>query len=195
MAEKLTRSDLLSLEQYAEQRPAFKAQIIEHKKNRRLLVGPYATLYFEDRLSMQYQVQEMLRAERIFESAAIQEELDSYNPLIPDGTNLKATFMIEIEDEVERRTMLTKLIGIEDRVWIRVAGFDPVYAIADEDMERENSEKTSSVHFLRFEFTPAMVAAIKGGAQLAAGIDHSAYRQQVDPIPPLMRDSLKNDFA
>lgn len=195
MADKLTRSDLLSLEQYAEQRPAFKAQIIEHKKNRRLLVGPYATLYFEDRLSMQYQVQEMLRAERIFESAAIQEELDSYNPLIPDGTNLKATFMIEIEDEVERRTMLTKLIGIEDRVWIRVAGFDPVYAIADEDMERENSEKTSSVHFLRFEFTQPMIATIKAGAQLAVGIDHSAYRQQVDPIPPLMRDSLKNDFA
>lgn len=195
MADKLTRSDLLSLEQYAEQRPAFKAQIIEHKKNRRLLVGPYATLYFEDRLSMQYQVQEMLRAERIFESAAIQEELDSYNPLIPDGTNLKATFMIEIEDEVERRTMLTKLIGIEDRVWIRVAGFDPVYAIADEDMERENSEKTSSVHFLRFEFTRPMIATIKAGAQLAAGIDHSVYQHQVDPIPPLMRDSLKNDFA
>lgn len=195
MADKLTRSDLLSLEQYAEQRPAFKAQIIEHKKNRRLLVGPHATLYFEDRLSMQYQVQEMLRAERIFESAAIQEELDSYNPLIPDGTNLKATFMIEIEDEVERRTMLTKLIGIEDRVWIKVAGFDPVHAIADEDMERENSEKTSSVHFLRFEFTPAMITAIKSGAELAAGIDHSAYQHQVDPIPPRMRDSLKNDFA
>lgn len=195
MAGKLTRGDLLSLEQYAEQRPLFRARIIEHKRNRRLPIGPCAVLYFEDRLSMQYQIQEMLRAERIFESAAIQDELDAYNPLIPDGTNLKATFMIEIEDAVERRAALAQLIDIEHRVWIRVAGFDAVHAIADEDMERADSEKTSSVHFLRFEFTPAMIAAIHNGAPLAAGIDHPGYQHWVDPIPRHIRDSLENDFS
>ena len=193
--EKLTRSDLYSLEQYAVARPEFRAQVIAHKKNRRVPLGDIAALYFEDRLTMHYQIQEMLRVERIFEAEGIQEELDAYNPLIPDGSNLKATFMIEVPDEEKRREVLAQLKGIENEVWIRVDGFDPVFAVADEDLERENEEKTSSVHFMRFEFTPDMIAAAKAGAALGVGISHSEYTQQLEPLPAGIRASLVQDFA
>jgi hypothetical protein len=194
MMEKLTRSDLYSLEQYAQTRPEFRSKVIAHKKNRRVPLGDIAALYFEDRLTMQYQIQEMLRVERIFEAEGIQEELDAYNALIPDGSNLKATFMIEVPDEDERRKELARLKGIEDEVWLRVDGFDPVFAIADEDLERENEEKTSSVHFLRFEFTPEMIAAARNGAALGAGISHVAYTRQLEPLPANIRAALIQDF-
>jgi len=193
--EKLTRGDLYSLEQYAEVRPEFRAQVIAHKKHRRVPLGEIAALYFEDRLTMQYQIQEMLRVERIFEAAGIQEELDAYNPLIPDGTNLKATFMIEVPDEERRREVLAQLKGIENEVWIRIDGFDPVFAVADEDLERENEEKTSSVHFMRFEFTADMIAAGKTGAALGIGISHGEYTQQLEPLPADIRAALVQDFA
>jgi len=195
MMQKLTRNDLYSLEQYAEARPEFRAQVIAHKKNRRVPLGDTAALYFEDRLTMQYQIQEMLRAERIFEAAGIQEELDAYNPLIPDGNNLKATFMIEVPDEDERRKVLAKLKGIEDDVWMRVEGFDPVFAVADEDLERENDEKTSSVHFMRFEFSDEMIAAARAGAALGVGISHADYTRQLEPLPENIRASLVQDFT
>jgi hypothetical protein len=191
---KLTRADLLSLEAYAEQRKAFRAQVLEHKKNRQVQLGEHATLLFEDRLTMQYQIQEMLRVERIFEPQGIEDELAAYNPLIPDGSNLKATFMVEYSDEEERKRALKTLIGIEDKVWMRVAGFARVGAIADEDMERENPEKTASVHFLRFEFTPEMIAAVKQGAALAAGVDHPHYQASVDPLPEPVCAALVVDF-
>jgi len=194
MMEKLTRSDLYSLEQYAQTRPEFRSKVIAHKKNRRVPLGDIAALYFEDRLTMQYQIQEMLRVERIFEDEGIQEELDAYNALIPDGSNLKATFMIEVPDEDERRKELARLKGIEDEVWLRVDGFDPVFAIADEDLERENEEKTSSVHFLRFEFTPEMIAAVRNGAALGAGISHVGYTRQLEPLPANIRAALIQDF-
>jgi hypothetical protein len=194
MMDKLTRGDLYPLEQYAEVRSAFRAQVIEHKKNRRVPLGPIAALYFEDRLTMHYQIQEMLRAERIFEPQGIQEELDAYNPLIPDGSNLKATFMIEVPDEYERRDKLVELRGIENDVWVRIDGFEPVFAIADEDLERENAEKTSSVHFLRFELTPAMVEAARNGAAMGVGITHNAYTQQLEPLPENIRVSLLGDL-
>jgi hypothetical protein len=190
----LTRDDLYSLEKYAQVRSEFRAQVMAHKKDRQVAVGPHATLYFEDRLTMQYQIQEMLRAERIFESAGIQDELDAYNPLIPDGSNWKATFMIEYEDVDERREALTRLKGIEDLMWVQVAGFDKAFAIADEDMEREDETKTSSVHFLRFELSAPMVAAMKSGADLSMGSDHPEYGYQVQ-VPPATRDSLAADLA
>jgi hypothetical protein len=192
--QKLSRSDLYSLEEYSTLRSEFRQQVMAHKKNRRVPLGDVAALYFEDRLTMQYQIQEMLRVERIFESEGIQEELDAYNPLIPDGNNLKATFMIEVADEDERRSKLTELKGIEDEVWLRVDGFDPVFAIADEDMERENEEKTSSVHFMRFELTPDMVVAARQGSALGIGITHAAYTTQLEPLPENIRDSLVADF-
>ena len=192
---KLTRDDLYSLEQYAEVRPEFRAQVIAHKRNRRVPLGEIAALYFEDHLTMHYQIQEMLRVERIFEAAGIQEELDAYNPLIPDGSNLKATFMVEVPDEDRRREVLAQLKGIENEVWLRVDGFDPVFAIADEDMERANEDKTSSVHFMRFEFTPDMIAAAKAGAALGVGISHSEYIQQLEPLPADKRAALLEDFA
>ena len=192
--EKLTRETLYSLEEYAKIRPEFRKQVMDHKKDRQLGVGPNATLYFEDRLTMQYQVQEMLRAERIFEPEGIADELNAYNPLIPDGDNWKATFMIEVPDEDERRRVLAGMVGIEDRVWVQVAGQERVYAIADEDMERETAEKTSSVHFLRFDLSPAMVAAAKDGAAIAVGIDHQTYSHAVDPVPANVRDSLMADL-
>jgi len=192
--QKLSRSDLYSLEEYSTMRSEFRQQVMAHKKNRRVPLGDIAALYFEDRLTMHYQIQEMLRAERIFESEGIQEELDAYNPLIPDGSNLKATFMIEVADEDERRRRLAELKGIEDDVWLRVEGFDPVLAIADEDMERENEEKTSSVHFMRFELTPDMVAAASQGAALGIGISHVAYTTQLEPLPENMRAALSADF-
>jgi len=189
----LTRDDLYSLEKYAQIRPEFRARVMAHKKNRQVALGAHATLYFEDRLTMQYQVQEMLRAERIFEPDGIQEELDAYNPLVPDGGNWKATFMIEYEDVDERREALARLKGIEDEVWVEVAGFDKVYAVADEDMEREDETKTSSVHFLRFELTAPMVAALKDGAGLSMGSDHPDYGYQVQ-VAPSVQDSLVGDL-
>ncbi|OGI58769.1 MAG: hypothetical protein A2V58_08325, partial [Candidatus Muproteobacteria bacterium RBG_19FT_COMBO_61_10] len=177
--QKLTRDKLYTLEKYAEVRNDFRAKVIAHKKNRQVHIGPHASLYFEDFLTMQYQVQEMLRAEKIFEAEGIAEELAAYNPLIPDGSNWKATFMLEYSDENERRAALARMQGIEDKVWVRVAGFDPVWAIADEDMERDNEEKTSAVHFLRFELTPDMIKAAKNGAAIGMGIDHPAYTHRV----------------
>jgi hypothetical protein len=192
---KLNREDLFSLEKYAEVRPQFRAQVMAHKQNRQVSIGPNATLYFEDRMTMQYQVQEMLRIERIFETDGINDELAAYNPLIPDGSNWKATFMVEFPDVEERRVALMRLKGVEDRVWARVAGFEPVRPIADEDLEREDEEKTSSVHFLRFELTPDMVRAVKQGAAISMGIDHPAYNHQVDPVPAATRDSLAQDLS
>lgn len=193
--QKLTRQDLFSLEDYAGRRNDFRAEVMAHKKERRVEIGPHATLYFEDRMTMLYQVQEMLRVERIFESEAIEEELSTYNPLIPDGCNWKATFMIEYEAEAERKTALESMKGIEDRVWVKVADHEPVWAIADEDMERENDEKTSSVHFLRFELSAGMVAEAKAGQPIAAGIEHAAYCHQSDPVPESIRASLSQDLA
>lgn len=194
MTAKLKREDLWGLEEYAERRADFRKQVMEHKKSRQVEIGAHATLYFEDRMVMQYQVQEMLRIERIFEREAIQEELDAYNPLIPDGSNWKATFMVEYPDVDERKIALAKLIGIEKKVWVKVDDLDKVYPIANEDLERETEEKTSSVHFLRFELTPEMVAAAKAGAPIAAGIEHENYNYKVDPIPENVRQSLVNDL-
>ena len=193
--EKLTRSDLYSLEEYAGLRPEFRERVMAHKKNRRVPLGPSAALYFEDRLTMHYQVQEMLRAERIFEPEGIQEELDAYNPLIPDGSNLKATFMVEVPDEEKRRKLLADLKGIEEVVWVRVDGFEPVFAVADEDLERENEEKTSSVHFMRFELTTPMVTALQQGAFMGAGVSHKDYTQQLEPLPKNISDSLVADLG
>ena len=192
--QKLSREDLFSLEKYAEARSAFREKVLEHKKNRRLGLGTNAALYFEDRLTMQYQVQEMLRIEKIFEADGIEEELDAYNPLIPDGSNWKATFMVEFPEVEERQQMLTQLVGIEDRVYVHVADFDRVYAIADEDLERADEEKTSAVHFMRFELPPEQAAALKNGAALGAGIDHDNYRVEISPVPANIRDSLVNDL-
>lgn len=191
----LTRDDLMSLETYAEQRAEFRARVIAHKKNRQVQLGENATLYFEDQLTMQYQVQEMLRIEKIFDAEGIKEELDAYNPLIPDGSNWKATFMIEFTDENDRKAALAKMIGIEDKVWMQVAGHDRVYAIADEDLERDNAEKTSAVHFMRFELNPDMVAAVKAGADIGAGIEHEAYNESIAALPANIRDSLAADLA
>ena len=189
----LTHEDLFSLEKYARERPAFRAKVIAHKKHRQVPLGPHATLYFEDALTMQYQVQEMLRLERMFEPEAIQEELDVYNPLIPDGSNWKATFMVEYPNEDERRAALSRLIGIEKAVWVRVADFAKVIPITNEDLERETEDKTSAVHFMRFELTPEMVAAVKNGATIDAGIDHPEYRCEVT-LEPAVRDSLAGDL-
>jgi len=192
--DKLTVEDLMSLERYARERPAFRARVLEHKRNRKLALGPNVTWSFEDRLTMQYQVQEMLRAERIFEPAGIREELDAYNPLIPDGSNWKATLLIEFTDVAERQRQLAQLIGLEDRCWVQARGHDRVYAIADEDLERENAEKTSAVHFLRFELTPPMISALKSGEALAAGVDHDRYRHSVDPVPEPVKAALVADL-
>ncbi len=192
---KLSRNDLFTLEKYAEVRPEFRARVMAHKKNRRLPVGPNAALYFEDVLTMQYQIQEMLRIERIFEAAGIQEELDAYNPLIPDGSNWKATFMMEYPDPDERRVQLAKLLGIERHVWAQVADFARITPIADEDLEREDEHKTSSVHFLRFDLTPEMVTAVKNGATVSIGIDHPGYSHSAEPIPANIRDSLAEDLG
>ena len=191
----LSRTDLMSLEQYSTARKEFRARVIDHKRNRSVALGPNATWTFEDRLTMQYQVQEMLRVERIFEADAIQEELDAYNPLIPDGRNWKVTFLLEFPDADERRERLAQLKGVEDRCWVQIAGFDRVYAIADEDLERENDEKTSSVHFLRFELSAPMCAQVKAGAALGAGIDHDNYRHASSSVPENVRESLVKDLA
>ncbi|MFI0397816.1 MAG: DUF3501 family protein [Thiolinea sp.] len=172
---KLTRADLMSLEQYSEQRKAFREKVIAHKVPRKIALGPNATLYFEDRLTIQYQIQEMLRVERIFEAAGIEEELEAYNPLIPDGSNWKATFMLEFPNPEERKEWLGKLLGIERQTWVQVQGFEQVLAIANEDLERETAEKTAAVHFLRFELSQDMLAALKTGVGLSMGISHVNY--------------------
>jgi Protein of unknown function (DUF3501) len=192
---RLARSDLMSLEQYSIGRKDFRTRVLAHKKNRIVSVGPNATWCFEDRLTVQYQVQEMLRVERIFEADGIQDELEAYNPLIPDGSNWKATFLIEFPDPEERRVRLAGLKGIEDKCWVQVQGCDPVHAIADEDLERENDEKTSAVHFLRFELTSEMVNRVKAGAAVSIGIDHLNYSHEIRPLPDDVRRSLAADLA
>jgi hypothetical protein len=192
---KLTRDDLYPLEKYAELRPRLRAEVMTHKQHRQVAIGPNATLYFEDRMTMQYQVQEMLRIERIFEAEGINDELAAYNPLIPDGSNWKATFMVEFPEEGERREALKRLKGVENRAWIRVADFEPVRPHVDEDLEREDEEKTSAVHFMRFELTPEMVTAVKQGAAIAMGIDHPAYTHAVETIQAATRDSLALDLS
>ncbi|MED5534332.1 MAG: DUF3501 family protein [Pseudomonadota bacterium] len=191
---KLQASDLMGLEKYHEARPEFRERVLAHKQNRQVAVGPNATLYFEDQLTVQYQVQEMLRIEKIFESEAINEELEAYVPLIPDGSNLKATFMVEFPDPEERRRELMRLIGIEGKVYVQVSGFDRIYAIADEDLERATEEKTSAVHFVRFELALIMRKALKDGAELRIGIDHPNYRHFVDPVSAVVRNSLVADL-
>jgi hypothetical protein len=194
MMKKLSRDDLMSLEEYSEARVAFRSEVMDHKRDRRIDLGTNAALYFEDNLTIRYQVQEMLRIERIFDAAGINEELDAYNPLVPDGSNWKATFMVEFPDEDERRAMLHKLIGVEDRVYVQVDGQERVYAIADEDLERSNEQKTSAVHFLRFELGSADVASLKNGAMLAAGIDHDSYTVEISPVAESTRQSLLADL-
>jgi hypothetical protein len=192
---KIERGSLLSLEAYARQRGEFRARVIAHKKNRKVELGDHVALAFEDELTIRYQIQEMLRIERVFEEDGIRGELDAYNPLVPDGRNFKATMMIEYPDPAERKRMLARLKGIEDRVWIRVDGHERVYAVADEDLERENEEKTSSVHFLRFELAEPMAQALKQGAALAVGVDHPQYRAEVPALPRNVRDALAADLA
>lgn len=191
---KLTRQDLHSLEDYSAMRDEFRAQIIQHKKNRVLQVGPNVSMHFEDRLVMQYQIQEMLRAEKIFESAGIQEELDAYNPMIPDGSNWKVTFMIEFPDPDERAIRLRELLGIEDATYVQVSGHDKVHPISDEDLPRETAEKTSSVHFMRFELAQEMVSSLKEGAALSIGVDHPEYKHAIEALSGSMRDSLVADL-
>lgn len=191
---KLSRADLWSLEEYAQERPGFRARVLEHKKHRQVALGDHARLYFEDTLTIHYQVQEMLRIEKVFEPEGIMEELEAYNPLIPDGHNWKATFMLEYEDAAERALRLGELIGVEDKVWMQVEGCDRVYAIADEDLDRENADKTSSVHFLRFELLPSMISALQTGASLHAGIEHPNYPFDAIEIESSVRESLLSDL-
>ena len=193
--QKLTRNDLLTLETYSEERSAFRTKVLAHKRDRQVAIGPHATLYFEDRLTIQYQIQEMLRIERIFEAQAIEEELSAYNPLVPDGSNWKATFMIEYDDAKERRKALFDLLGIEDRVWVQIEGHARVFAIADEDLDRSRDEKTSAVHFLRFELDNAMVQAVQRDADVAMGIDLDAYSYEVSAIATAVRGSLSADLG
>jgi hypothetical protein len=196
---KITRDSLMTLEAYAKARNDFRARVLAHKKARTVHLGDHVTLIFEDELTMRYQVQEMLRVEKIFDEAGIQSELEAYNPLIPDGSNWKATMMIEYPDVAERGRMLARLIGIEDRVWVKVAGFAPVYAIADEDLDRSTDEKTAAVHFLRFELGGNMKQALRAsagtGTALAMGVDHPQYRMTVDPVDPAVRLALLQDLA
>ena len=192
---KIARDSLLTLEAYARERTAFRARVLEHKKLRTVHIGNHVTLLFEDELTIRYQVQEMLRIEKTFEEAGIQDELDAYNPLVPDGTNWKATMLIEYEDVEDRKRALAELTGIERRVWVRVADAEPVYAIADEDLERARPEKTASVHFLRFELAPGMISTLKAGAALAIGVDHPRYNAAVDPVPEPVRKALLSDLA
>ena len=192
---KLTPQDLLPLETYAKARADIRSQVLAHKKPRTIALGEHVTLIFEDSLTISYQVQEMLRVERIFEEAGIQDELDAYNPLIPDGSNWKATMLIEYPDVAERQIMLARLNGIEHKVWAQAAGQPKVYAIADEDMERANEEKTSAVHFMRFELDPATISAIKAGAAIGIGIEHALYRVQIPALPQASRTALAQDLA
>jgi Protein of unknown function (DUF3501) len=191
--EQLKRSDLYSLENYAVIRDEYRAEVMAHKKLRHLQLGENLRLLFEDRMTMQYQVQEMLRIEKIFDAEGIEDELGAYNPLIPDGQNLKAVMMIEFSDVEERKGALAKLIGIERKTWLEVAGFDKVFPISNEDLERETDEKTSSVHFMRFEFTPEMISALKDGAEMKAGVDHAEYQYEM-VVDDSVRQSLVGDF-
>ena len=194
MPGRIGRDSLLTLEAYARERQAFRARVIAHKKNRTVRLGSHITLIFEDELTIRYQIQEMLRIEKTFEESGIQQELDAYVPLIPDGTNLKATMMIEYEDAARRKAELARLKGVESRVYVEVDGFSKVYAIADEDLPRENDEKTSSVHFLRFEFEPAMIRAFQQGSAVALGVDHPNYTVRLDEVAPEVQASLAKDF-
>lgn len=190
---KLSHEDLYSLEEYSRIRPEFRAKVMDHKKDRRVAIGNHAALYFEDALTMQYQVQEMLRIERIFEAEGIQDELDVYNPLIPDGQNWKATFMIEYADVEERKQALARLIGVEKGLWMQVEGFEKIHPIANEDLDRSTEDKTSAVHFVRFELTPEMAAAAKSGAVIRAGISHPAYTAETE-LGQTLRGSLVGDL-
>lgn len=190
----IARDSLLTLEAYSKQRPALRAEIIAHKKNRTVAVGEHVTLLFEDEKTVRYQVQEMLRIEKIFEEEGIDSELGAYNPLVPDGSNFKATMLIEYESEIERHRALAKLKGIEDRMFVAVEGQPRVFAIADEDLERENAEKTSAVHFVRFELTPPMKSLLKSGAQLKIGCDHPEYLAQIDELAPETLAALLRDL-
>ena len=191
---KLDRTQLFSLEEYAEKRKAFRLEVMAHKLNRRLAIGPDATLYFEDRLTIQYQIQEMLRIEKIFEAAGINEELETYNPLIPDGSNWKGTFMLEYDEPEERKVQLARMLGIDKAVWMKVGEHDAVAPISNEDLERETANKTSSVHFLRFELTSDMVLSLKEGAPISAGIEHKAYNYTLSPIPAKIQEALLKDL-
>ena len=191
---RITRESLMTLEAYSKVRSDFRANVMAHKKARTVHLGEHVTLLFEDEMTMRYQVQEMLRAERIFEEEGIQDELDAYNPLIPDGSNWKATMLIQYEDIAQRQQALAQLKGIERRVWVQVEGGPRVYAVADEDLERENEAKTASVHCLRLELDDASKHALRGGAALAMGVDHPAYRA-TEQIGPVVRDSLLKDLA
>jgi hypothetical protein len=195
MPNRIARDSLLTLEAYARERDDFRAKVLAHKKNRTVRLGEHVMLIFEDELTIRYQIQEMLRIEKTFEERGIQDELDAYLPLIPDGTNLKATMMIEYEDPVLRKIELARLRGIENRVYLGVDGFSPVYAVADEDLPRENEEKTSSVHFLRFEFEPAMIRAFQQGAAVALGVDHPNCTVRLDEVAPEVQASLARDFS
>ncbi len=192
--QKLSKDDLYSLERYSAVREEFRDKVMVHKHDRRLPLGTNATLYFEDTLTMQYQIQEMLRIERLFEEAAIKEELDVYNTLIPDGSNWKATFMVEFRDSEERRAMLTQLVGIENDIWMQIGDSEKIRPIANEDLERSDGTKTSAVHFLRFELDSSQVQALKNGARLSAGIDHKNYQVEVSPVAGNVRDSLVGDL-
>jgi hypothetical protein len=192
---RIARDSLMTLESYSKQRNEFRARVLAHKRNRVIHLGGHVTLIFEDELTVRYQIQEMLRIEKTFEEEGIADELEAYNPLVPDGANLKATMMIEYEDPAERARELARLRGIEDRVYLQVDGHERVYAIADEDLERENEHKTSSVHFLRFEFTPRMIAAFRTAEPLAAGIDLPAYPVRLDEVAPTTQAALARDFA
>jgi len=191
---RIARESLLTLEAYAKERPAFRARAVAHKRARTVHVGDHVTLLFEDEVTIRYQVQEMLRIEKTFEEPGIQDELDAYNPLVPDGSNLKATMLIEYEDENARREALARLRGIEHRVFVRVADFEPVFAIADEDLERENAQKTSSVHFLRFELTPTMIVSFKAGKAVTIGVDHPEYQVRETLAQP-EQAALAADFS
>jgi Protein of unknown function (DUF3501) len=192
--QKLARHDLMTLEQYSIERARLRSEVIAHKQRRNVQVGPNMTWCFEDRTTIRYQVLEMLRAERIFESDGIQGELDAYNPLIPSGSNWKVTLLLEFPDAEQRRRALSELIGVEDRCWVRVSEMERIFAIADEDLDRENDDKTSAVHFLRFELSPSMVQAMKSGASLSIGVDHDNYRHSLSPLPAAVRETLGLDL-
>ncbi len=191
----IAKDSLLSLEAYAKQRNEFRAKVIAHKKHRTVHLGDHVTLIFEDELTIRYQIQEMLRIERTFEESGIQDELDVYNPLVPDGSNFKATMMIEYTDVAERARMLAKLKGIEDRVWLQAEGCKRAYAIADEDLPRENDEKTAAVHFLRFQLDEETRQSLKYGVALAMGVDHPVYTVTLEAADQAVRTSLVSDLA
>ena len=192
---RITRDSLWTLEEYAKRRDDFRAQVLEHKKNRSVTLGPNLTLIFEDEMTVRYQIQEMLRIEKTFDESGIKDELEAYNPLVPDGSNFKCTMMIEYEDPTERTKKLSELIGIEDRVWVQVEGSSKVYAIADEDLERENEYKTSAVHFMRFELKTEMKAKLKAGASIGIGVDHPRYKYQLTEVADNVRNALVKDLT